>query len=78
MDQQGYNDNDEHYVPIQTRLSRRLNKPNRFVQAAAIALGLLTCQCNAFLQTSRPGSIETIKMNWVMYRSLKQAWTTCI
>ena len=35
--------------------------PNSFGQAAAIALGILTFQCNTFLQTSRPGSIETIK-----------------
>ena len=36
-------------------------KPNRFGQAAEIALGILTFQFNAFLQSSRPGSIETIK-----------------
>ena len=32
-----------------------------FLQAAAISLGILTCQCNDFLQNSRPGLIETIK-----------------
>ena len=36
-------------------------KPNPFGQAAAISLGLLTCQYNAYLQTSGPGSIEIIK-----------------
>ena len=36
-------------------------QPNRLVQAAAIAFGILICQCNAFLQTSRPVLIETIK-----------------
>ena len=60
MDQEGDNENDEYYVLIQTRLVQRIVKPNRFGQASAIALGLFTCQCNAFLKTSRPGSIETI------------------
>ena len=54
----GDNDNYEYYVLIQTRLGQRIVKPNSFGQASAIALGLLTCQCNGFLQTSRPGSIE--------------------
>ena len=61
MAREGDNDNDEYYIPIQTRSGRRIFQPNRFVQASAIALGLLTFQCNAFLQTLRPGSIETIK-----------------
>ena len=55
MAREGDNDNDEYYILIQTRSGRRINKPNRFGQAAAIALGLLTFQCNAFLQNSRPG-----------------------
>ena len=50
-----------YYVPIQTRLGRIIVKPNSFGQADAIALVLLTSQCNAFLKTSWPGSIETIK-----------------
>ena len=61
MDREGDNDNNEYYELIQTRSSLIIVKPNRFGQAAAISLGLLTCQCNAFLQTSLPGSIETIK-----------------
>ena len=40
---------------------RRIVKPNSFGQATAIALVLLTCKSNVFLQSSRPGSIETIK-----------------
>ena len=55
------NDNDEYQVPIQTRSGQRIVKTNIFGQAAAIALGVLTCQCNDLLQTSRPGSMETIK-----------------
>ena len=46
---------------IQTIWGRIIVNPNRFVQAAAISLVLITFQCNAFLQTSRPSSIETIK-----------------
>ena len=61
MAQKGGNENDEYYAPIQTRLGRRIVKPNSFGNVAAISIGLLTCQCSAFLQTSRPGSIETIK-----------------
>ena len=61
MAREGDNDNDKYYVPIQTRSSRRIVQPNHFGQASAISLGLLTFQCNAFLQTLRPGSIETIK-----------------
>ena len=61
MDREGDNDNDEYYVPIKTKLGRIIVNPNSFGQAAAIALGILTFQCNTFLQTSRPGSIETIK-----------------
>ena len=57
MDREGDKDNDEYYVPIKNLSGRRFVKPNRFEQADAIALGLLTCQCNAFLQTSLPGSI---------------------
>ena len=60
-DQEKDNDNDEYYVPIRTRSVRILVKPNRFGQATEIALGLITCQCNALLKTSQPGSIETIK-----------------
>ena len=55
------NDNDEYYVPIKTRSGWRIVNSNPFGQASEIAIGLLTCQCNDFLQTSRPGSIETIK-----------------
>ena len=55
------NNNDEYYVPIQTISSQRIVKPNSFGQASAIALDLLTCQCNAFIKTVQPGSIETIK-----------------
>ena len=51
------NENDEYYVLIQTKLGGIIIKTNRFRQAAAIAIGILTCQCNAFLKTSRPGSI---------------------
>ena len=61
MAREGDNYNDEYYVPIKTRLVRRIFKPNSFVLADAIELGLLTCQCNSFLKTSRPGPIETIK-----------------
>ena len=61
MDREVDNDNDEYYVPIQSRAGRRIVKQNIFGQEAAISLGLLTCQYNAFLQNSRPGSIETIK-----------------
>ena len=57
MDQKGDNDNDEYYVPIKNRSGRRIVKPNRFGKATTIELGNLTCQHNAFLQTSRPGSI---------------------
>ena len=61
MAREGDDDNNYYYVPIQTRSGRKIVKPTRFGQATAIALGLLTCQCSEFLQTSRPGSMETIK-----------------
>ena len=57
MSREGNNDNDEYCVTIKTGLGRRIVKPNRFGQAAVIALGLLTYQFNDFLQNSRPGSI---------------------
>ena len=57
MAREGDNDNDEYYVPIKTRLGRKIIKTNRFGQSSAIVLGLLTCQCNAFLKNTRPGSI---------------------
>ena len=55
------NENDEYYVPIQNRSGWIIVKPNRFWQETEISLGLLNFQYNAFLKTSRPGSIETIK-----------------
>ena len=61
MDQEGDNDNDKYYVPIQIISGQRIFKPNCFGQAAAISLGLLTFQCNTFPQTLQPGSIDTIK-----------------
>ena len=61
MDREGDNDNDKYYVPIQTRSGQRTVKPNRFGKAATIALDLLTFQCNTFLKTLQPGSIDTIK-----------------
>ena len=61
MTREGNNDNDEYYVPIQTRSCRIIVNIDPFVQAATIALGLLTFQFHAFLQNSQPGSIETIK-----------------
>ena len=61
MAREGDNDNGNYYLPIQTISCQITAKTNRFVQAAAISLGILTCQCNSFLQTSVPGSIETIK-----------------
>ena len=61
MAQEGDNNNDEYYVPIQTKLGRIIVKPDRFRQETTIALGILTCQCNDFFQTSRPCSIEIIK-----------------
>ena len=61
MAREGDNDNDKYYVPIQNISGRRIVKPNRFGQAAAIALGLLTFQCDAFLQTLQTGSVDTIK-----------------
>ena len=61
MAQEKDNEDDEYYVPIKNILIQRIVKTNRFGQAAAIALDILTCQSNAFLQTSRPGSIENIK-----------------
>ena len=61
MARERYNDIDEYCVPIQTRSVQRIVKPNNFEQEAAIALGLLTFQSNAFLQHSQPSSIETIK-----------------
>ena len=50
MAQKGDNENDKYYVPIQTRLGRRIVKPNCFGQSAAISLGLLNFQFKAFLQ----------------------------
>ena len=61
MAQEGDNDNDKYYVPIKTRSGWILIKPNFLGQAAKITFGLLNFQCNAFLQTLRPGSIDTIK-----------------
>ena len=61
MDREGDNDNDKYYVPIQTRSGRIFVKPNRFRQAAATELGLLTFLRNVFLQNVQPGSIDTIK-----------------
>ena len=61
MAREGDNDNDEYNEPIQTRSCRTIVKPNRFGQAAAIALGLLTFHCNAFLKNSQSGSIKTTK-----------------
>ena len=61
MDREGDNYNDEYYVRIKTISGRRIVNQNCFEQSAAIALCILTCQCIAFLQTSRPGSIETTK-----------------
>ena len=72
------NDNDEYYVPIKTRLGQINFNPNCFGQVAAIALGLLTCQFNSLLKTSRPGSIEPSKMNCQIYQYLNQPWTTWI
>ena len=54
---EGDNENYEYYVPIQTRPGQRIVKPNRFGQSTAISCVLLTSQCNAFPQTSQPGSI---------------------
>ena len=54
MAQGGDNYNDEYYVLIKTRSSQMIVQLNRIVQADAIALGLLTCKLNVFLQTSRP------------------------
>ena len=61
MSRDGHNANDEYYVLIQIILGRRIVKPNRFGNAAAVSPGILTCQCKDFLQASRIGSIETIK-----------------
>ena len=61
MAREGDNYNDAYYVPIKTGSGRIIVETNNFGQAATISLGLLTCQCNTFIQTSRPGSIETIK-----------------
>ena len=58
---EGDNKNDEYYVLIQTISGQRIVKPNHFGQAYTLSIGLLTCQYNAFLKKSRPGSIETIK-----------------
>ena len=58
---EGDNYNDEYNVPIQTSSIQRIVNPNIFIQEASIALGVLTLHYNALLQTSRPGSIETIK-----------------
>ena len=52
MAQDGDNYNDEYYVPIQTRSGLIIVKTNRFRQAAAISLGLLNFQFDAFLQNS--------------------------
>ena len=61
MSREGDNDNDEYYVPIQTKSGQIIVKPNRSGQTAAIALGLLNFKFNAFIKNSRPGSIYTIK-----------------
>ena len=61
MAQERDNNNAEYYVPTKTRLGRIIVKPNSSGQASTIAIGLLNFQCNAFLQNSWPGSIETIK-----------------
>ena len=61
MAQEGDNYNDDYYLLIQTRSNQIIFKPDSSGQASSIALGILTCQFNAFLQTSRPGSIEIIK-----------------
>ena len=58
---EGDNYNDEYYVPIHTRLDGITVKRKRFGQQAAIAIGLLPCQCNALLQNSRPDSIKIIR-----------------
>ena len=58
---QGDKYNDEYYVSIKNGPGQRIVKPNRFEKSAAIALGILTCQCNDFQKNSRPGSIKTIK-----------------
>ena len=49
MDQDIDNDNNEYYLPIQTRSGQIIVNPNHFGQAYSIALGLLTCKCNASL-----------------------------
>ena len=61
MAREGDNKNYEYYAPIQTISGQIIVKPNSFGQATVITLGILTCQCNAFLQNSWSGSIETIK-----------------
>ena len=77
MDQEGDNNNDEYYVPIQNRSDRRIFRPNSFGQADTISPGLLTFQFNALLKNSRLGSIQTIK-NELLYQSLNQPCTTWI
>ena len=42
-------------------MGRRIVNSNRFKQPDTILLGLFNWQCNAFQQTSWPGSIETTK-----------------
>ena len=44
MDREGDHDNDEYYLPIQTRSGRIIVKPNIFRQVYAISLGSLTFQ----------------------------------
>ena len=61
MAQEDNNDNDEYYVPKQIISGGGIVKPNLFGQADAIALGILTCKWNSFLQTPWRDSIETIK-----------------
>ena len=78
MAREGDNGNDEYYVQIQIKLFRIIVKPNRFGQATAISLSFLNCQCNDFLQTSWPGSIETIKNELANVSILKQLCITWI
>ena len=72
MSREGDNYNGEYYVPIKTRWCRRIVKANSFGQASAIEPGILTFQCNYFLQTLRLGSIETIKDELANISNLKR------
>ena len=44
MDRDGDNENDDYYLPIQIISGKIIIKPNRFGQATAESIGLLTCQ----------------------------------